>query len=73
MELSLLLAGTYLTGFGGLRARAARALARDAKLLIDADGAMPSRNPEELATLFALLVRAARTLDDSGLDPGARD
>ena len=69
----LLYAGLSLSGMGGHVAPALAGLARDCDRLIDAEGALPGRNPEELLAVFTLLGwadaalrEAAEPRDDSG-------
>lgn len=47
----------------------AAALGREAERRIGADGGVASRNPEQLAEIFAVLVWAARRIEDSGGAP----
>lgn len=58
----LLYAGLSLIGANRHVAPAVAALGRDCAELIDAEGGIPSRNPEELLEIFTLLVWAAQAL-----------
>ena len=62
----LIYAGLSLKGLGGLAAPAVTALAQECTETIDADGGLPSRNPEELLGVFTLLTWAAAVLSDAG-------
>lgn len=63
---ALILAGATLTGQAALAVPAAHALSDDCARLVTADGALLSRNPEELLDLFALLVLAMQVLAEAG-------
>ncbi|MCB2115435.1 MAG: heparinase II/III family protein [Rhodobacteraceae bacterium] len=65
----LIYAGLALTGMERHVAPAATALARDCVLEIDAEGGIPTRNPEELLEVFTLLTWAAGALNDAGRMP----
>ncbi|MEM7189098.1 MAG: heparinase II/III family protein [Pseudomonadota bacterium] len=58
-----------LEGAGKPTLRAIRELGRAANSAIGSDGAIPSRNPEELARILALLAWSARSLEDAGESP----
>jgi uncharacterized heparinase superfamily protein len=62
----LLYAGVALTGMEHHVARAKTALAGECIAQIDADGGIPTRNPEELLEVFTLLTWAAAALSDAG-------
>jgi uncharacterized heparinase superfamily protein len=49
---------------------AAEALARDCKREVDAEGGIPTRNPEDLLEVFTLLTWAAAALGEAGRSPG---
>lgn len=49
-----------------------RRLGRECARRIGADGAIASRNPEELMEVFSLLVWAKRVLEEEGHEPDAR-
>ena len=65
----LIYAGLALTGMERHVAPAAAALARDCVTEIDAEGGIPTRNPEELLEVFTLLTWAAQALHDAGRSP----
>lgn len=65
----LIYAGLALTGMEDRVAPAARALARECATQIDAEGGIPTRNPEELLEVFTLLTWAAAALTESGRNP----
>ncbi|MCV2881924.1 heparinase II/III family protein [Actibacterium sp. XHP0104] len=67
----LIYAGLALQGMGRHVAPAARALARECRQQIDAQGGIPTRNPEELLEVFTLLSWAASALEASGQTPPA--
>ncbi len=62
----LIYAGLALTGMERFVAPATRALAKDCAEQIDAEGGIPTRNPEELLEVFTLLNWAASALSDAG-------
>ncbi len=62
----LLYAGLSLTGMERLVAPARAALARECATEIDAQGGIPTRNPEELLEVFTLLTWAAQALTETG-------
>ncbi len=62
----LIYAGLSLEGQEDLADPAVRALARDCTDQIDAQGGVPTRNPEELLEVFTLLTWAADALHASG-------
>lgn len=61
----LLYAGLSLQGMGHHAAPALEALARDCTATIDAEGALPSRNPEELLEILTLLAWVIRALAEA--------
>ncbi|MBY6092150.1 heparinase II/III family protein [Pseudooceanicola sp. 502str34] len=63
-------AGLALQGMEKHVGPAARALARECATQIDAQGGLPTRNPEELLEVFTLLSWAASALTDTGQTPG---
>ena len=63
-------AGLALQGMERHVGPAARALARECTTQIDAQGGLPTRNPEELLEVFTLLSWAASALTDTGQTPG---
>lgn len=65
----LLYAGLCLDGLGSLVSPANAALSQTCAEQIDRDGAISSRNPEELLEVFTLLSRAADLLDNTGRQP----
>ncbi len=65
----LIYAGLALTGMERHVAPAAAALARECEREIDAEGGIPTRNPEELLEVFTLLTWAAAALADAGRSP----
>jgi uncharacterized heparinase superfamily protein len=62
----MIYAGLALTGMERHVAPAMDALARDCATGIDAQGGIPSRNPEDLLEVFALLIWAAQALTEAG-------
>ncbi|MEL6287516.1 MAG: heparinase II/III-family protein, partial [Pseudomonadota bacterium] len=66
----LLYAGLSLTGMGKHVAPALRALDLECLEQIDAEGGLPTRNPEELMEVFALLTWVAQALDGAERSPG---
>ncbi|MCY1128308.1 heparinase II/III family protein [Frigidibacter sp. RF13] len=62
----LIYAGLSLSGMERHVATASAALARECAREIDAEGGIPTRNPEELLDVFALLSWAARALTEAG-------
>lgn len=62
----MIYAGLALTGMERHVQSATDALARDCATGIDAQGGIPSRNPEDLLEVFALLIWAAQALTQSG-------
>lgn len=62
----LIYAGLSLEGMETLADPAIRALAQECKNEIDAQGGLPTRNPEELLHVFTLLTWAAAALSDAG-------
>ncbi|GAB4387056.1 heparinase II/III family protein [Albidovulum sp.] len=67
----LIYAGLALTGMERHVTRAARALAAECAREIDAEGGIPTRNPEELLEVFTLLTWAAAALGEAGRRPQA--
>lgn len=62
----LIYAGLSLEGMEPHVSRATNALARDCESQIDAQGGIPTRNPEELLEVFTLLNWAALALAEGG-------
>ena len=62
----LICAGLALTGMERLVNPALAALARDCGSEVDADGGIPTRNPEELLEVLTLLTWAAQALTEAG-------
>jgi uncharacterized heparinase superfamily protein len=62
----LIYAGLSLEGLEALADPAIKALARECDIQIDAQGGLPTRNPEELLDVFTLLTWAAAALSDAG-------
>jgi uncharacterized heparinase superfamily protein len=62
----MILAGTLLTGFADRVEPAAAALARECARHIDAQGGLPTRNPEELLEVLVLLTSAVAALTEAG-------
>ena len=62
----LIYAGLSLEGLEALADPAIKALARECQTQIDAQGGLPTRNPEELLAVFTLLTWAAAALSDAG-------
>lgn len=67
----LIYAALSLIGLDGHLDAALADLERDCAKLIDASGALASRNPEELLEVFTLLAWAASALRANGREPGA--
>ncbi|KNG94861.1 heparinase II/III family protein [Pseudaestuariivita atlantica] len=65
----LLYAGLSLTGMERHIAPARRALAEECRRQVNAQGGIPTRNPEELLEVFTLLTWAEAALIESGHDP----
>ncbi|MEZ5776751.1 MAG: heparinase II/III family protein [Paracoccaceae bacterium] len=65
----LIYAGLALTGMERHVAPAAEALAGECGREIDAEGGIPTRNPEELLEVFTLLTWAAAALAEAGRSP----
>ncbi len=65
----LIYAGLALTGMERHVGPAADALARECAREIDAEGGLPTRNPEELLEVFTLLTWAADALNGAGRTP----
>ena len=64
----LIVAGLGLRGMERPVPAAATAIGREAAATIDADGAVVSRNPEELLEIFTLLIATASALADADHD-----
>ena len=62
----LVYAGLSLEGQEALADPAIRALARECATQIDAQGGLPTRNPEHLLAVFMLLTWASAALSDAG-------
>ena len=62
----MICASLALEGLQALVAPALKALANDCDTEIDADGGIPTRNPEELLEVFTLLTWAAQALSEAG-------
>ncbi len=62
----LIYAGLALTGMEKYVDPAAAALARECETGVDAEGGIPTRNPEELLDFFTLLTWATQTLNEAG-------
>ncbi|MDF1802378.1 heparinase II/III family protein [Thalassovita sp.] len=62
----LLYAGLSLEGMAKHVEPAVKALARDCVTQVDAQGGIPTRNPEELLEVFTLLTWAAAALTEAG-------
>lgn len=62
----LVYAGLALTGMEDHAEAGIAALARDCATGIDAQGGIPTRNPEELLEVFTLLIWAAQALAEAG-------
>jgi len=67
----LVYAGLALTGMEGVVGPAAAALARECDSQIDAEGGIPTRNPEELLEVLTLLIWAADAMTSAGRTPPA--
>ncbi|WP_099827743.1 heparinase II/III family protein [Oceaniglobus indicus] len=66
----LIYAGIALTGMDRHLVPAIKALNRECETRIDAEGGIPTRNPEELMEVFTLLSWAASALRESDRLPG---
>lgn len=62
----LIYAALAIEGMEDLAAPAITALAKECTLQIDAEGGLPTRNPEELLSVFTLLTWATAALSDAG-------
>lgn len=62
----LIYAGLSLVGMEEHVAPAVKALAQECEAEIDAEGGLPTRNPEELLEVFTLLTWAAAALSEAG-------
>jgi uncharacterized heparinase superfamily protein len=62
----LIYAGLSLEGMEELADPAIRALAQECESQIDAEGGLPTRNPEDLLEVFSLLIWAAALLHEAG-------
>ncbi len=67
----LIYAGLALTGMEARMAPAVVALAEECSREIDAQGGIPTRNPEELLEVFTLLTWAQQALSEAGRIPPA--
>lgn len=67
--LGLIRAGQALASHPHLLGPAARDIAKEAERLIDKEGGIASRNPEELMEVFARLTRAAQLLSEADHAP----
>ena len=65
----LIYAGLSLTGMDRYVGPAIKALARECAAQINAEGGIPTRNPEELLEVFTLLTWCASALSESGRSP----
>jgi uncharacterized heparinase superfamily protein len=65
----MIYAGLSLEGMERFVDPAVKVLAQDCKSQIDAQGGIPTRNPEELLEVFTLLTWAAQALGESGRQP----
>ena len=63
----LIYAGLSLQGMESLARPAIKALAKECSVQVDSEGGLPTRNPEELLAVYALLTWAAAALEDAGL------
>ncbi|WP_417206237.1 heparinase II/III family protein [Antarctobacter sp.] len=68
----LLYAGLSLQGMEAHVAPAREALGSDCARQVDAQGGIPTRNPEELLEVFTLLTWAQQALHEADLDPDPR-
>ena len=66
----LVYAGLSLEGMEHLIPPATAALERECRAQVDAQGGIPTRNPEELLEVFTLLSWAAVALSEAGRNPG---
>jgi uncharacterized heparinase superfamily protein len=64
----LIYAGLSLQGMENLARPAIKALARECFVQVDNEGGLPTRNPEELLAVYALLTWAAAALEEAGLE-----
>jgi len=64
----LIYAGLSLQGMEGLAKPATKALAKECAVQVDSEGGLPTRNPEELLAVYALLTWAAAALKEAGLE-----
>ncbi|MFK7763492.1 MAG: heparinase II/III family protein [Roseobacter sp.] len=64
----LIYAGLSLEGMQSMADPAVKALARECSKQIDAEGGLPSRNPEDLLHVFTLLNWTAAALGEAGLN-----
>jgi uncharacterized heparinase superfamily protein len=65
----LISAGLALTGMEALTGPALAALARECGSEVDAEGGIPTRNPEDLLEVLTLLTWAAQALAEAGRTP----
>jgi len=68
----LIYAGLSIEGQEKMADPAIAALARECTAQINDQGGLPTRNPEELLSVFTLLTWAAATLAESGRTPARR-
>ena len=64
----LIYAGLSLQGMESLARPAIKALAKECSVQVDSEGGLPTRNPEELLAVYALLTWAAAALEEAGLE-----
>ena len=64
----LIYAGLSLQGMESLARPAIKAFAKECSVQVDSEGGLPTRNPEELLAVYALLTWAAAALEDAGLE-----
>jgi uncharacterized heparinase superfamily protein len=64
----LIYAGLSLQGMENLARPAIKALARECFVQVDNEGGLPTRNPEELLAVYALLTWVAAALEEAGLE-----
>ncbi len=65
----LIYAGLSLEGMEGQAAPAARALGAECRRQVDAQGGLPTRNPEELLEVFTLLTWSRAALEEADMKP----
>ena len=64
----LIYAGLSLQGMESLARPAIKALVKECSVQVDSEGGLPTRNPEELLAVYALLTWAAAALEEAGLE-----